>query len=239
MASLSQSTTLYLSTTAQSQLKAMMSANEITLGRLNTKKSEATSKNNALDGLQSVIDNVQKDVANLSSLTDVEAQKTAISKLATDYSTLMTKLSTLTGKDGALNSSFELRGVRSSLRTPFGDSSLYDEFAAAGLKATSTGLEATTSSITSALSAEQITNMVTAFNSALTKLESATTSYESNLGNQLTKIGKDIVREQARVDVKNKRTEANFLKMYQVMQEYSASQNGTSSTAMLLSGLTG
>lgn len=233
---LSTSTSIYLSASAQTQLKTMKAANEISLNRLNTRKSEVTSKNNTLNTLQASIDNVQKDLVTLSSATDLDAQKTALTKFASDYTALITKFSSLTGKDGALNDAGELRSVRSALRTPFGDFNLYDEFAAAGLKASSTGLEASNSAVTTALTSDQLTQLSDSFNAALTKLENATNSYETNLTAKTTKLVKDIAREQARVDSKNTRTEKNFLKMYQAMQAYS-SASSTSGNSSILSGL--
>lgn len=237
MGTISTNTSIYLSQSAQTQLKTLMSANEVNLGRLNAKKNENTSKNNTLNGLQSQIDTVQADLANLAKTTDLTAQKTAIDKFTTDYNSLMTKLNALTGKGATFSNVSEIRGVKGVLRTPFGDSSLYSDFQAAGLTTNATGLSANTASLTTALSSTQLSSLADSFNSAVQKLEDATNRYETSLTSMAAKLDKDITREQKYVDTKNARTQANFLKMYQAMQEYTAAQNGTSGASAILAGL--
>lgn len=237
MGTISTNTSLYLSQSAQTQLKALMAANEVNLNRLTTKKNENLTKNNTLNGLQSQIDTVQTDLANLSKLTDVAAQKTAIDKFVTDYNSLMTKLSALTAKGATFSTVSEIRSVKSVLRSPFGDSNLYSDFQAAGLSTTATGLNANTGTITTALSSTQLNALTNSFNTAVQKLEDATNRYETSLTNAATKIDKDITREQKYVDTKNARTQANFVKMYQAMQEYTAAQSGTTGASAILGGL--
>ena len=237
MGTISTNTSLYLSQSAQTQLKTLMAANEVNLGRLSTKKNETLSKNNTLNGLQSQIDTVQADLTNLAKTSDLTAQKAAIDKFTTDYNSLMTKLNALTGKGAVFSSAAEIKGVKSVLRSPFGEASLYPDFQAAGLTTNSTGLSANTASLTTAMTSTQLTALTDSFNTAVQKLEDATNKYESSLTSMATKLDKDISKEQKYVDVKNARTQANYIKMYRAMQEYTSATNGTSGNSAILSGL--
>lgn len=207
-----------LSPTGQSQLSQLKAANNLPLNRLDAKSQALTTKKGLVDGADKAVEALK------TSLTALKSANATLSPAATadfiqKFNSLQAALKTQTAKGTVLSSVSVVRQVRSELRSPFQSQSVLDGLKAAGIATTQDGLVATSNPTAVVMDDVTYTSML----DNLTKLSTKLSHESDGEAAQLATITKQRARTQIFVDRTNVRTETNFLKMYNVMQNLTSS----------------
>lgn len=220
---------ILLTPAAQSQLSQLKAINQIPINRIDGRHA-------AVDKEKTAVDAVSKEVlAVTSALTALESPTTpptqeAVNAFVKEYNTLQTMLRAQTAKGGTLALTREARDARTDVRNPLSNVDVLSALSALGIETTRDGLVSNRPA-TATMGLSAIAALDTAFSKVGTELSSASTrlaAKETSLDNEKTRANVMVTRT-------NARTEKNFLKMYQAMQQMNSS-NGN--PASLLGGLT-
>lgn len=215
---------ILLSSTAQAQLAKLKEANQVPISKIDAKKSAVSGQQSAVTTLQSDVTQLKSALTKLKTATTQSEQADAIKSFVQEFNDLNKNLATYTGKDGKLQTTSEVRQAKLALRNPFLDSSVQAALKSSGVNTTQTGMEFT-GALTSTVDFSALT---AAFDSTVANLDSSFSSASNRFSSQLNRIAKERERVVQQVERADKRTELNYIKMYQTMQVMNAGSNSVS-----------
>lgn len=214
---------LYLSPTAQSQLQTLKAANSYPVNRLLVKRAELTAKEAPLESIQVNTQELKAAVSKLKSPELTDAQKVdALASLVKEFNDVHKLIGAQMEKGAPLRGVQELRGAKIDLRRPLAEGGVLTELKAAGVTTTRDGLSVTTT--TPATLSEALLNKLMA---AVDQVESKVTSAQDRTAQQSSRVSEQIESAQRRVDAANKRTESSFIAYYSAMQAYQSANTST------------
>lgn len=203
---------VFLSPAAQTQLATLKAANAVTLTRFDAKKTATTNEKTAVDKVRTELDQAKTALKSLSANGAVPTAD-QVNAFIKEFTELQSMLKTQTDKDATLQRNAEVRSARSNLRKPLSELSVMDSLRDAGIATSRDGLVASGTPV-AALSADAVAKLDATFTQISDGLSNATSRLSTRLGT----IATERARASERVDAVNKRTEANFMKFYQMTQ---------------------
>lgn len=215
---------ILLSSTAQAQLSKLKEVNQIPINKIDAKKNSVASQQSAVTTLKSDVTQLKAALSKLKTASGTTEQADAIKAFVQEFNDLNKNLATYTGKDGKLQTTSELRQAKLALRNPFLDSAVQQVLKSSGVNTTQTGIELT-GALTSTV---DFTALTSAFEGAVSNIDTSFNSASNRFSSQLTRIAKERERVVQQVERADKRTEANYIKMYQTMQVMNSGSNSVS-----------
>jgi len=223
------SPTVFLPSSAMSQLNQLKAANNIAINKIDARRSDVNKQSTAASGLKTEADQLKDALGKLSSATD---KKAAVETFVKEYNDLFKAVKTQTAKGATLSRAFDIRTAQSNLREPFLSPDVLSSMRALGIESTREGLKVSGEPDPTA----NMTTFVNAFQSTVDKVQARIDSFSSRVSQSLERLDKEKERVSERVERMNKRTELSFLKMYQVMQAASNANGSNSSGGVSIFG---
>lgn len=218
---------VFLNATAQSQLAQLKAANQVPLNRLDAKKTAVEKQKTSVETVRKEFDQVKTALNALKGTTTAGAAPSAeaVNAFIKEFNELQSVLKAQTAKGAALATNPEARYARSDIRSPFQSLDVLSSARATGFETTRDGLAAAgtpTAALTDAA--------VIQFEAAFSKVEAQLNNAATRMTTKLDTIADERERASRLVDTANKRTEQNFLKMYQMMQIINSESGSGGST---------
>lgn len=208
---------IMLNASGQSQLSQLKAMNNLPLQRIDAKRQAVTQKQSAVTNLNKAAEAVKTSLTSMRS-ADATVAAAATKEFVQKFNDLQNALKVQTDKGAALNLVSSARQARSDLRTPMQDMDVLSALKDVGVSTTREGLTVATTTPT----VTQLTDK--AFDALMGNMTKITTKFSSTLtqeSSKMTALDAQRLRAQRMIDSANVRTEQNFIKMYNTMQNMS------------------